>query len=107
MKNKFITIKLRFDLSTIDFGYFEKTIETIIGFTETYSFAQLNNYKFFIMGKKIDEKKPESQTIDTKNRNLLFDETIAPPNEPSTPLEIPFEIKMIATAPFFHVSKLN
>ena len=107
MKNKSTTIKLKFDVSTIVFEKIEQTTKTNVGFAGTHSFAQSNNYPFFIMDffsqtKAISKKK---SSFKKRDEILLFEKVIVPFNEPPFLFEPPFEIKLIATAPFFHVCK--
>ena len=70
------------------------------------------------MEKKIDEKNLNRQrSIRKKIKILLFEKTnapsdellkiIIPSNEPPPLFETPLEIKMIATAPSFHIYKKN
>ena len=111
IRSKFTTIKLRFDVSTITFENPEQTTEKIVGPAETFSLAQLNNYQFATVEKNPDEKEPELPTISLKKKKKVqeitapFQEAAIPSDEFPPPFETPFEIKMIATAPFFHVCK--
>ena len=118
MKSKFTTIKLRPNVSIIVFERFEQTehtTETITEPTETNSFAQLSNYRPLTVEEILDEGEPELPTISSQRKKIrtfqkrdeipLFDETIASFIEAPQLFEISFEIKMIAAAPFFHVSK--
>ena len=66
MKNKFTTIKLKPDVSTMIFENFEQTTETIVGPAETFSFAQLYNYQIFTVEKIPEEGEPESPTTSSK-----------------------------------------
>ena len=68
MKNKFTTIKLRPDISTIIFENPEQTTEEIVGPAETFSLAQLNNYQLPTVEKILDEKEPELLTISSKKK---------------------------------------
>ena len=128
MKSKFTTIKLRPDVSIIVFEHSEQTEHTTEATTEpaeTNSLAQLSNYRPLTVEKIRDEGEPKLPTINSK-KNLpgqrnsqkkktrtfkkgdeipLLDEVIAPSIETPQLPEIPLEIKMIAAAPFFHVSK--
>ena len=49
MKNKITVIKLKFDISTIDFEQLNKTNESIISIetSETYSLAKTSNFTCF------------------------------------------------------------
>ena len=118
MRSKFTTIKLRFDVSIIVFEHFEQTehtTETITEPTETNSFAQLGNYRPLTVEEIPDEGEPELPTISSQRKKArtfrkkdeipLFDEVIVPFVEAPQLFETSLEIKMIATAPFFHVSK--
>ena len=108
MKNKFTTIKLRFDVSTIIFENPEQTTEKIVWPSETFSFAQLSNYQFPTVEEILDEGEPELPTISSKKGDEIQEavqEITVPSNELLPPSETPFEIKMIATAPFFYVCK--
>ena len=118
MRSKFTTIKLRPDVSTIIFENFEQTTETIVGPAETFSLAQLGNYQFFTVEKIPDEGEPELPTISSKKEKEVqeiiiplqeatapLQEAAIPSNELPPPSETPFEIRMIAAAPFFHVCK--
>ena len=114
MSNKFTTIKLRPDVSTIVFEHFDQTTETTIEPANMNSFAQLSNYQFLTVEKFPDERESESLAISRKNNNEIheitapsreFQEFTVPSDEPPPPFETPFEIKMIATAPLFHVYK--
>ena len=106
MKNKFTTIKLKPDVSIIIFENPEQTTEKIVGLAETFSLAQLSNYQLPTVEKIPDEKEPELPTISSKEKNQeTVQETTVPSNEYLPPSETPFEIKMIATAPIFHVCK--
>ena len=105
MKNKFTTIKLKPDVSTIVFENSEQTTETIVGPAETHSFTQLNDYRFFTMEIFVDEKKPKLFKLLFPNEIPLFEKIIVSFVEPPPLFETPLEIKMIATAPFFHVFK--
>ena len=108
MKSKFTTIKLKFDVSTIIFENPEQTTEKIVGPAETFSFAQLNNYQFPTVEEIPDEREPKLPTINSKKKDEVQEavqEATVPSNEFLPPSETPFEIKMIVTAPFFHVCK--
>ena len=118
MRSKFTTIKLKSDVSTIIFENSEQTTETIVGPAETFSFAQLGNYQFPTVEEIPEEGEPELPTISSKKEKKVqeiiiplqeatapFQETAIPSDELPPPFETPFEIKMIATAPFFHVCK--
>ena len=59
MKNKFTTIKLKFDVSISGFENFVQITGIIVKFTKTYSIAQLNNYQFFTIKKIPDERELE------------------------------------------------
>ena len=103
MRSKFITIKLKPDVSTIIFENSEQTTETIVGPAETLSLVQLSNYQFLTVEKILDEGEPESPTTSSKKKELQ--EATVPSDELSPPSETPLEIRMIAAAPFFHVCK--
>ena len=117
MKSKFTTIKLKPDVSTIIFENSEQTTETIVGPAETFSLAQLKNYQFPTVEEILDEKEPELPTISSKKKEVQettiplqetiapFQETAIPSDELPPPSETSLEIRMIATAPFFHVCK--
>ena len=121
MKSKFTTIKLRPDVSIIVFEHFEQTehtTETITEPMETNSFTQLGNYRPFTVEEIPDEGEPELPTISSQRKKAkkartfrkkdeipLLDEAIAPFIEAPQLFETSFEIKMIAAALFFHVSK--
>ena len=106
MRNKFTTIKLRPDISTIIFENPEQTTEEIIGPAETFSLAQLSNYQLPTVEEIPDEREPELPTISSKKKiQEAVQEITVPSNEFLPPSETPLEIKMIATAPFFHVCK--
>ena len=115
MKSKFTTIKLRPDISIIAFEHSEQTTEPTTEPAETNSLAQLSNYLPFTVEEIPDEGEPELPTINPKkklpgqrnkkNETPLLDETIAPSIEAPQPFETSLEIKMIAAALFFYVSK--
>ena len=108
MKSKFTTIKLRPDVSTIIFENPEQTTEKIVGPSETFSFAQLNNYQFPTVEEIPDEGEFKLPPINSKKKDEIpktVQETTVPSNEFLPPSETPLEIKMIAAAPFFHVCK--
>ena len=108
MRSKFTTIKLRPNVSTITFEDPEQTTEEIVRPAETFSLAQLSNYQPPTVEKIPDEGEPELPTISSKKRDEIQEavqEVTVPSNEPLPPSETPLEIKMIATAPFFHVCK--
>ena len=103
MKSKFTTIKLRFDVSTITFENPEQTTEKIVGPAETFSLAQLSNYQFPTVEEILDERELELPTINSKKKDEVQEavqEVTVPSNEFLPPSETPFEIRMIATAPF-------
>ena len=108
MKSKFTTIKLKPDVSTITFEDPEQTTEKIVGPAETFSLAQLNNYQFPTVEKIFLTKGNLNcpQSIRKKNGiQEAVQEATVPSNELLPPSETPLEIKMIVTAPFFHVCK--
>ena len=107
MRNKFTTIKFRFDVSTIISENPEQTTKKIVRPAETFSFAQLSNYQFptveFFLTKG-NLNCPQSVRKKNEIQEAVQEATV-PSNEFLPPSETPFEIKMIATAPFFHVCK--
>ena len=108
MKSKFTTIKLRPDVSTIIFENPEQTTEEIVRPAETFSLAQLHNYQLPTVEEIPDERQPELPTISSKKKDEIQEavqEITVPSDELLPPSETPFEIKMIAAAPFFHVCK--
>ena len=138
MKNKFTTIRLKPDISTINFEQLDQIYEpvTVPETMETNSLtaidnsgqlfspllANLNNYQPPSVEKIPDEREheleefpisrkrklPEQRSQKRKRARILKKgKTEESPKElvkDELP-EVPFEIKMITAAPFFHVSK--
>ena len=132
MRSKFTTIRLRLDISTIDFEQLDKSNEPVITPEpmETSFFSSLitksSNYQPPSVKKIPNEGKPDPiiEKLPThkekkfpgqrsqerkKARILKRGEKFPQSPELVKPLdqlpETPFEIKMITAAPFFHVSK--
>lgn len=97
-----MTIKFKFDVSTIVFEYSEQTNEPIIEPTETHSFAQLDDYRFpsiktipheaelelFVPTTTANTKKkilgpthPKRNSIFQKKKSSLLNETLSLPND--------------------------
>ena len=132
MRNKFTMIRRRPDISTIDFEQLDKINEPVITpepmetFFSSSLIAKSSNYQFPSVKKIPDERKsdpiieklpthkkrkfPGQRSQEKKKARILkrgeefpqFPELVKPFDELP---ETPFEIKMIAAAPFFHVSK--